>query len=1288
MSSTQGLEYDVLTGLYSRFRCRMELQKMLSDGELCVFGSLDIDGFHLVNQRFGSEVGDALLKAVAEALRLTYPGELICRFASDEFCFVLKPGNYSRYEMSMLTRKLFYNLNSISVPGLNNIRFSYSVGTVFVDPSYFTTTDQVYTKATKYRHEAKKHEGNFLYSRYGQIPDIEGAFLILREDRQAYNSINNRLFSIHNEEDWLAFVSEGASLKESMFRRNQGHLDDILTYYKQESLPGEDYDLLFELVRQYHSSLDAFMSIMIIDDILLPHYELVRTHDHIQCKLGHLYLMLADSLIAAMRMGDKSLRQRIRQLLIKTLDICRDEPRDTFHFEPYFFALCEILGHYESIDMQLFSREECDAYYQELCQLVMGDGRYTAYDSEAYNTFSYLVINAKLFPIYRACILRLRMNTNTEEQKQEYQQRIEFIRQHLASNGAFEVMVDDPEYSDLALFLQDMLLRECSYAQILERLVIALRKVHQIEYGHLSEANLIVVAYFFLASAEALIHADISFEEKVSISRQGLNFLVELLRKRETIATDNQLIFLTQVMVQSMMSSPVLSASDKAFYLEQTMAAVTLDTYSHSKAAASYARVILTNIIDHYPQLLVGQDRPYASVEHVQANRESLLQFMDMACMLHDVGKMSLTAITSNAYRRLFSQEFELIRQHTQAGRDILSLDPAFAPFCPFAYSHHRWSNTDGGYPARVAGEEPSPLKILVDILAISDTLEAATSRVGRNYRLSKTFLQILDELYLESGTRYNKEVVQTIIGSPDTYYTLRQMIDHRWQSNYQAIYQEVVTRKVREQYVEQDGKLPNLYAASVHEADASKPAGLDVVVPEWVQHMDADSRQLYMLALIKLNRLSVANSQSIIFYYSVKDDSMSFVFKDNNNQVVHMMGQHYSEHGLGIHLSAEGYQKAMSIMKRVITEPDYPKEGQATIESADKTRCLLVDYTSVSNRQGQVLAVIGQLEDINTSREKLLRTIDRQNQYAMMLDALTKIFEYVVYTDVECKDYELLKGSDEMRHYAGQLKTSRELIRVARNGFVDPEYHEAFDQFMDYTTVADRLKGKPHLSLEYHSNLTGWLMAHIIPAAYDKEGKLTHLIFAAENTDSEHQQKDYLEQVANYDGLTSVLNRTKGEELLRAEVAKGGPQIFALLDCDHFKRINDHLSHLVGDEVLRQQSRVMREVFKDFTIVRLGGDEFVVYLNGKKAHQLIYSIEGVITVFRKFASRIAEIRIPELENIAPTMSCGVVFCNESVHPTFEMLYKDADRALYISKEQRKGTITINEVRYDSNFYS
>ncbi|MEO1235125.1 MAG: diguanylate cyclase, partial [Myxococcota bacterium] len=92
------------------------------------------------------------------------------------------------------------------------------------------------------------------------------------------------------------------------------------------------------------------------------------------------------------------------------------------------------------------------------------------------------------------------------------------------------------------------------------------------------------------------------------------------------------------------------------------------------------------------------------------------------------------------------------------------------------------------------------------------------------------------------------------------------------------------------------------------------------------------------------------------------------------------------------------------------------------------------------------------------------------------------------------------------------------------------------------------------------------------------------------------------LQELASRDGLTGVLNRRALEERL-AELfsyllRRATPLSLAMLDLDHFKRINDTYGHQAGDDVLREAALRVSGVVREYDAVgRYGGEEFMVLL-------------------------------------------------------------------------------------------
>jgi diguanylate cyclase (GGDEF)-like protein len=97
-------------------------------------------------------------------------------------------------------------------------------------------------------------------------------------------------------------------------------------------------------------------------------------------------------------------------------------------------------------------------------------------------------------------------------------------------------------------------------------------------------------------------------------------------------------------------------------------------------------------------------------------------------------------------------------------------------------------------------------------------------------------------------------------------------------------------------------------------------------------------------------------------------------------------------------------------------------------------------------------------------------------------------------------------------------------------------------------------------------------------------------------------------------DSLTGLFNHQRFKEQLEVEMARvtrqGAPLVMAILDLDHFKRVNDTYGHLSGDRVLRSLSRLLQQGLRRTDVIgRYGGEEFAVILTnttGDKALEIM----------------------------------------------------------------------------------
>jgi len=138
-------------------------------------------------------------------------------------------------------------------------------------------------------------------------------------------------------------------------------------------------------------------------------------------------------------------------------------------------------------------------------------------------------------------------------------------------------------------------------------------------------------------------------------------------------------------------------------------------------------------------------------------------EMLEMAAILHDIGKIGVDINILNKPERLTDEEFDEIKKHPIYGVEILQKmyrentsdnDDEFKMICDIANSHHE--RYDGkGYPYGISGKE---ITLDARIIAVADTLDAMTS--DRSYRKGLPFEIALEEINKNSGTQFCPQVV------------------------------------------------------------------------------------------------------------------------------------------------------------------------------------------------------------------------------------------------------------------------------------------------------------------------------------------------------------------------------------------------------------------------------------------------------------------------------------------------------------------------------------------------
>jgi diguanylate cyclase (GGDEF)-like protein len=192
-------------------------------------------------------------------------------------------------------------------------------------------------------------------------------------------------------------------------------------------------------------------------------------------------------------------------------------------------------------------------------------------------------------------------------------------------------------------------------------------------------------------------------------------------------------------------------------------------------------------------------------------------------------------------------------------------------------------------------------------------------------------------------------------------------------------------------------------------------------------------------------------------------------------------------------------------------------------------------------------------------------------------------------------------------------------------------------------------------------------------------------------------------------DAKTGLLNASTWEDEAEREIVRAvrtrSPLCVALLDLDHFKRVNDTHGHLIGDQALRAVTAVLREQMRSYDLAgRFGGEEFAVLLPQTREDQALAIAERLRTVIAALSVPVTHHDVshngsddhsddgggshrddsgendPAGTCVRVTVSIGVAALDR-VGPELTTLLAAADAALYRAKQAGRNTTRVATAR-------
>jgi len=246
---------------------------------------------------------------------------------------------------------------------------------------------------------------------------------------------------------------------------------------------------------------------------------------------------------------------------------------------------------------------------------------------------------------------------------------------------------------------------------------------------------------------------------------------------------------------------------------------------------------------------------------------------------------------------------------------------------------------------------------------------------------------------------------------------------------------------------------------------------------------------------------------------------------------------------------------------------------------------------------------------------------------------------------------------------------------RVLKSGRHDPEFYAAM-----WRSIKETGNWRGEI---WNRNKYGEVYPELlsISAVHDASGQLTNYVAVFADIRRIKDQEKQLTQMAYYDALTELPNRTLLADRVVQAIAqtRRSQTLMAIcyLDLDGFKPVNDTWGHEAGDKVLIEIANRLKDALRGGdTVARLGGDEFVLLLLG------LATMEECEDALQRLLNQIAQPLTFLPEPVVLSASIGVTLFPDDVGDP-DTLMRHADQAMYQAKQAGKNRHHIFDAELD-----
>lgn len=617
----------------------------------------------------------------------------------------------------------------------------------------------------------------------GEKPDFAKCFDILRKNREIYNQYNDSIFRIKEHDKWVNYFRHRALKNQQIFLANREIINAITDYFDKDPERKDTAacsELYHAFGRNYlaQSAADPFVAKKIYH--ILEEYDKVLPAEKRRFFFINRLKSWVNRSVWDMVKDTTYLRNAYRSNLLLISDSLKDKPLD----------IKSLLGAYIDLSNTIFLRNGLQSLqeYRNVLDSLRAILNEPAIVEKAHPRTIELCKN--------------RLLTADEELLRNVYLTDSTVLEKEVADSMMRRMIDrnlkNPKLTDLSytrtlvmqMHLHQLTARE-AWELGLKRYLASFERVRNQRLG-VNEFRTFLQPFYTLFYFNDL--ADISYARRRRNVLRMCRDIEHVFQYRKDMQIDNSYIRNMNTLVLYDRITKYLKPKERVHFLNSLCVATQVTTYAHSAHVAEIAETLMRGILQYQPEMLKGQ-LGCNTEQDVKRHKKKFLEYIHGAALYHDIGKNSIISVVNNDYRPLTADERKIITLHPELGLKFLELSPKLETFHDTMLGHHKWYNGKGGYPASFDNTK-SPVRLMIDIVTLSDCLQAATERIGRNYKGDKTFDTVMKEFRAEAGTRYNPDLVAFIDAHPDVADKLSNLIEDGWVEIYYNIYKQFIRKE------------------------------------------------------------------------------------------------------------------------------------------------------------------------------------------------------------------------------------------------------------------------------------------------------------------------------------------------------------------------------------------------------------------------------------------------------------------------------------------------------------